>query len=191
MWQMTKSQRRRQSLNASRRYRSLGQRRKTARSLKRYLASPEGKRQRSKTASKNWRNPKFRAAVQKGVKKYWSSAESRQKASERSIKAFQSRAAKKRLSDAQLKAWNRSGERKRRQRLMQIARRRNQGRAQLQFEAAGWKVLSKGWPDFVIFKGKRVRFIEVKSGFDRLRSHQVQMHDTFRRVGLTVEVIHL
>ena len=38
--------------------------------------------------------------------------------------------------------------------------------------AAGWEVISKGWPDFLITKGNRIAAVEVKRGPDQLMPHQ-------------------
>ena len=62
------------------------------------------------------------------------------------------------------------------------------------YEAEGWTVLRRGWPDFLAYRPAadgqlEVKPIEVKSGPNDLPSNdQQKMHELFSRLGLPVEV---
>jgi hypothetical protein len=56
----------------------------------------------------------------------------------------------------------------------------------------GWEVWPKGWPDFLAVRGDEIRFIEVKSGNDRLSPDQKDIFALINKhLGMHVEVIHL
>lgn len=60
------------------------------------------------------------------------------------------------------------------------------------FERQGWEVLDRGWPDFVLVKGAKIRFIEAKSKpREKLSEFQKAMHFVFKRyLGFDVETVH-
>jgi hypothetical protein len=62
----------------------------------------------------------------------------------------------------------------------------------------GWEVLTKGYPDFLLYKEKenKVLFIEVKRKCKNtvkkgLSSHQSRMISILKRIGLQVEIIYI
>ena len=57
-------------------------------------------------------------------------------------------------------------------------------------ESQGYTVLKNGWPDFLAFKGKSVRFIEVKPHRGReLTPRQQKMAQALALIGLSVELL--
>jgi hypothetical protein len=58
-------------------------------------------------------------------------------------------------------------------------------------KSEGWKVLKGGWPDFICVRGKKVKAVEVKSPWDRMRQSQIENHSILRRAGLRVEVMFM
>jgi len=60
-------------------------------------------------------------------------------------------------------------------------------------EAAGWKVLRNGWPDFLCWREegneKKVMCVEVKASKDKVRESQVTNHALLSGVGLPVYVL--
>jgi Holliday junction resolvase-like predicted endonuclease len=56
----------------------------------------------------------------------------------------------------------------------------------------GYTVLSHGWPDLLAYKGKEIRFVEVKSKGCPLAANQRQMRRAlFQCLGRFLEVIEL
>jgi len=69
----------------------------------------------------------------------------------------------------------------------------------------GWEVLTKGWPDFLLYKEDQNEaiFIEVKSKatkYEKKHNHpmggiptkeQARMHKILGNLGLTVKVVHI
>ena len=61
----------------------------------------------------------------------------------------------------------------------------------------GWEVLSKGWPDFLLYKEEtnEALFIEVKrtckSEKHGLSKHQRRMHEILKKLGLDVVVQYI
>lgn len=59
-----------------------------------------------------------------------------------------------------------------------------------QLEAEGYKVLARGWPDLLAYRGDELRFIEVKpKDLARPSRHQRKLHRVLRSIGIQVEVI--
>lgn len=58
-------------------------------------------------------------------------------------------------------------------------------------EADGWRLIKRGWPDFLAVKGDKIRFIEVKPGDSSNLSHFQQeiANLLFRHYGIEVESI--
>lgn len=61
--------------------------------------------------------------------------------------------------------------------------------------AQGWKILCKGWPDFLFYKeelGKIGAFlVEVKSKENkRFSSEQKEMHRVLKKMGFEVKIIY-
>jgi len=56
----------------------------------------------------------------------------------------------------------------------------------------GWKVLRRGWPDFLVMdKGWSRGFaLEVKRNGDKLTEEQAEMHKALARFGIMVHVVH-
>jgi hypothetical protein len=55
--------------------------------------------------------------------------------------------------------------------------------------AKGWKVITRGWPDFICLKGKRIRFIEAKSPWAKPSRYQREVHEILKNFGIFVEVV--
>ena len=54
----------------------------------------------------------------------------------------------------------------------------------------GWKILTKGWPDFLYIKKNRFLAVEVKSRRDKLKPHQTEMLRTLQQAGFEVRVAY-
>ena len=53
------------------------------------------------------------------------------------------------------------------------------------------EVLSKGWPDLVLFKENKVLFIEIKTGrIGKLTSEQIKIKDVLEKIGLEYRVVN-
>ena len=53
------------------------------------------------------------------------------------------------------------------------------------------EVLSKGWPDLVLFKENKVLFIEIKTGrIGKLTSEQIKIKDVLEKLGLEYRVVN-
>lgn len=59
-------------------------------------------------------------------------------------------------------------------------------------ERAGYKVLKRGWPDFLAWKEGEVRFIEVKSNPNTkgLKSTQKIVAQVLEKIDINVELVH-
>ncbi len=57
-------------------------------------------------------------------------------------------------------------------------------------EAEGYRVLKRGWPDFLAVKNGKVRFIEVKKQGQRLKKQQEEVKAILKLLGIEVEVIY-
>ena len=58
-------------------------------------------------------------------------------------------------------------------------------------EAEGYRVIKKGWPDFVAVKNGNIRFIEVKRSRNQtLKKHQQEMREILQAFGIEVEVMY-
>lgn len=53
-------------------------------------------------------------------------------------------------------------------------------------EAQGYSVYKRGIPDFLAVNGRRVFFVEAKSGRTRLTVEQLEVKEALRSVGLLV-----
>jgi len=49
---------------------------------------------------------------------------------------------------------------------------------------AGWDVVRSGWPDYLIQKGNKIAFVEVKSKKDRLHLNQIKILNILSGLGL-------
>ena len=71
--------------------------------------------------------------------------------------------------------------------------RKNEEAALAQFKAEGWSALRNGWPDYLLIRTNsdgKLEFmgLEVKSGNDRVRDHQIALHLALLCAGITVKV---
>ena len=58
-------------------------------------------------------------------------------------------------------------------------------------EADGYRLLKRGWPDFIAVKGQDIRFIEVKSNRNqKLKEHQQEVLEILQTFGIEVEVLY-
>lgn len=59
-------------------------------------------------------------------------------------------------------------------------------------EKAGYKVLKRGWPDFLAWKDGEVRFIEVKSSpkTKGLKTTQAKVAEVLKIINVNVELVH-
>ena len=59
-------------------------------------------------------------------------------------------------------------------------------------ESLGYKVIKRGWPDFLAFKDDDIRFIEVKKSpkTKGLKSSQKRVAEVLERLGIKVELLH-
>ncbi len=58
-----------------------------------------------------------------------------------------------------------------------------------QLEDQGYRVLKRGWPDFIAIRGDEVRLIEVKPGHQsQLGPRQQEVADALAKLGVTVEL---
>jgi hypothetical protein len=64
-----------------------------------------------------------------------------------------------------------------------------EARAFEDFTNKGWRVLWRGWPDFLCVKNGRVVFVELKQKHDRLSEDQRFIIETFQRLGLKVVIL--
>lgn len=60
-----------------------------------------------------------------------------------------------------------------------------------QLESDGWDVITVGFPDIIALKDGKLRFIEVKTGHRSLNKAQKKAHNTFKKHGVSVEVIRV
>ena len=58
-----------------------------------------------------------------------------------------------------------------------------------ELEKDGWRVIDRGWPDFVCIKGDQIRFVEAKGPDAYLKPAQKLMHQILAGLGIIVEVI--
>lgn len=56
--------------------------------------------------------------------------------------------------------------------------------------AEGWTVLRNGWPDFLCFRNKEFKAVEVKHGMDVVHPNQKANHRVLRLMGLDVQVVY-
>lgn len=54
------------------------------------------------------------------------------------------------------------------------------------FRGAGYEVLRRGWPDFLLYRGGTVAFVEVKDRYDKLSKDQQRMAVILTELGLKV-----
>lgn len=65
----------------------------------------------------------------------------------------------------------------------------NERSVAVQLSDQGYKVLNRGWPDFLAVRGEEVRFIEVKPTCrHQLDVQQRLMADQLRKIGVQVEL---
>ena len=57
-----------------------------------------------------------------------------------------------------------------------------------QNEKEGWKVKHCGYPDLICTRGNETKFVEVKSGSDKLRLDQSDVLNILRKLGLKTEL---
>jgi len=82
---------------------------------------------------------------------------------------------------------------------MRLKKNTRERKIQLNALNDGWEVLSKGWPDFMLYKEKtnEVKFIEVKRSKTKnsinngLSKHQKRMHKIFECLGFAVEILYV
>lgn len=55
-------------------------------------------------------------------------------------------------------------------------------------QSRGWTAYRDGWPDFMLLRGGKPCFVEVKSIEDRLQPSQIRMFTALERTGITVFV---
>jgi len=56
-------------------------------------------------------------------------------------------------------------------------------------ESEGWRVLHRGWPDFIAIRGNKVRFIEAKEPNGKPSRFQKEVHKILSAYGIVVEVL--
>ena len=141
-----------------------------------------------KSARKRWAKPGERKRWSKVMKLAASTPESKEARSKGQIKRWATPKERKKLIRGIKAAWDSP----RRQR-QSISSKKNfykyQIKIQKHLESSGWTVLSKGWPDFICAKGKKVRVIEAKSPRGKLSHEQKKMHPLLQMLGIKVEVL--
>lgn len=55
------------------------------------------------------------------------------------------------------------------------------------FKKAGYSVFRNGWPDLLLMKDGKARFIELKGPSDKLSTKQIEMHKQLKTAGILVE----
>lgn len=58
-------------------------------------------------------------------------------------------------------------------------------------EKDGWKVIRKGWPDFLLMRGDEMRAYEIKSAADTLTPEQEETLAALIRAGIDVRVFYM
>lgn len=81
---------------------------------------------------------------------------------------------------------------------MRLRKNKREREVQLSALKCGFEVLTKGWPDFLLYdKSKnKALFVEVKrkyktKGATGLSSHQRRLHKILRNLGLNVTVVYI
>lgn len=84
--------------------------------------------------------------------------------------------------------------------MLKVRIKKNRREREIQERAikAGWEILSKGWPDFLVYKEEtnEAIFLEVKRKCKNpqqtgLSKHQKRVHQILRNLGLNVKVVFI